>query len=200
MASFRLLGSPVKAPGKPRTEVPTLEFVTITGQPSENRARNSKQVRIHAMRDYIRKSKDSISPAVESIHNDGEEPSTFKGKFKLEIRPQKNKHNSKWRPKPRISQASDSKESLEPLSLSFSSESSSRSNSNHENNELSWKHSPRLVLSIGHGFDPFDTLAFHVGPLSERGLYHCEHSSGIFLDFTRIRGMLHLLGNLACSI
>jgi hypothetical protein len=60
---------------------PMLEFVTITGRPSESRAEISKQVRTQVMRDYLWKHKQGVVvKAVESI--DLEELSRYKGRFK----------------------------------------------------------------------------------------------------------------------
>ncbi|KAH8687443.1 hypothetical protein BGZ60DRAFT_393600 [Tricladium varicosporioides] len=175
VVALRPLGSPVQALGEPRTEVPMLEFVTITGQPSKNQAQKSKQVRIHAMRDYIRKSKGNVAPTVKSIH-DNANPSTFKNKFKLETWSRKNKHQLKENPKPRIIRPPDPKRSLEPRGQSLTSESLPGSNATYGNSKFLWKCSLNPLFSIGYGFDPFDTLAFHVGPLSERGLYHYHNS------------------------
>ncbi|KAF4628236.1 hypothetical protein G7Y89_g9915 [Cudoniella acicularis] len=163
-------------------EASALEFVTITGRPSEHYAENSKQVRVHAMRDYIRKSKNGADAviAVKNVHP--EEPSRYKGRFRLNT----TSHNSKSKAKPKTRATPKSKDT-HPRRISSTPATAIASQSKDLHGDTSdqdfqkedsfgYQQSPKRVSFLGHWLDPFNTLAVQLTPLSERGFYHYHTS------------------------
>jgi hypothetical protein len=140
---------------------PMLEFVTITGRPTtKNSPETSKQVRTQAMRDYLWKHKQASSGVVKIVESvDPEEPSTYKGRFKLNTWSHKIKTKSKHKRQVR------SEVDLDVVHLRGT-----------VGEGASGGHfpAPRLSFSFGTGLDPFNALAIPLTPSRDQILEHCE--------------------------
>ncbi|KAE9375227.1 hypothetical protein N431DRAFT_555700 [Stipitochalara longipes BDJ] len=151
----------------------TFEFVTITSEPSTmSQNGTSKQVRTQAMRDYLRKqNKEAITGVREVVSAVTlEEPSQYKGRFKLNTWTHKAKKKS--------SSARKSKSrGVELLELEVASQALVTQGANGELKDQSWQdinagRLPNSAFSVNHRLDPFDSLAVQLGPHSEKLLTH----------------------------
>lgn len=145
---------------------PMLEFVTITGQPTtKNSPKISKQVRTQAMRDYLWKHKQGRGEAntLESVRP--EEPSKYKGRFKLDSWSHKTKTKAKNKQQVHSGNDTNAVHLIRALG---------------EGAYMVRSPSPGLSFSFRAGLDPFNTLAVPLLPSSDRILKHCELS--VFLD------------------
>lgn len=147
------------------------EFVTLTDEPSKaTRNETSKIVRVHAMRDYLRRqNQEAMTGIVEA-------PKIFpvkglswhKTRFKL------NSWTHKTREKA-INERQSKKTPSKPRKAKHTS-SQPRVGSEEESAIYSVVPSPFLPAVSG-SLDPFDSLSVKLGPLSQRLLVHCECNS-----------------------
>lgn len=142
-------------------EAPMLEFVTITGRPTtKNSPETSRQVRTQAMRDYLWKHKQASAGVVKIVENvDPEEPSKYKGRFKLDTWSHKTQAKSKHKRQVR----SENDKGVVHLV-----------GARREGASGVYFPSPRLSFSFETGLDPFNALAVPLVSSSDRILQHCE--------------------------
>lgn len=157
-------------------ESKTFEFVTITSQPSAiNRKATSKTVRTQAMRDYLRKqNKEAITgiPEVASAVS-LEEPSRYKGRFKLNTWTHKAKRKSVEGRKGRSRDVGEQIKS-QAMVVRGGDVAASLALETQGWNPISPRHLPNSVFSVSGRLDPFDSLAIQLGPQSENILNHCQ--------------------------
>lgn len=130
----------------------------------------SKQVRTQAMRDYLRKqTKEAITGVPEILPPPVtlEEPSQYKGRFKLNSWTHKAKTKSLNTRKARPRDVEDGVVSQEIVVQ--------RGNGGAEDRQaMNAGRLPNSVFSINGLLDPFETLAIQLGPYSENLLVHCQ--------------------------
>jgi hypothetical protein len=154
-----------------------LEFVTITGRPTtKNSPETSRQVRTQAMRDYLWKHKQAsaghgVAKILESV--DPEEPSKYKGRFRLNTW----SHKTKTKHKRQVRSESDT-DVVHLVGARGERASGDQSPS------------PRVSFSFGTGLDPFNALAVPLVPLSDRILEHCEFSN-FLVSAPRVKSSKH---------
>jgi hypothetical protein len=154
-------------------ESKTFEFVTITSQPSAlDHNETSKRVRTQAMRDYLRKqNKEAITGVPEVVLPVAlEEPSRYKGRFKLNTWTHKAQKKSK---NARSSKSQNVEEEIADQELiSFSRSAPSLEELGDAGlRATSPLQFPNPVFS---GLDPFNSLAIQLEPHSENLLVHCQ--------------------------
>ncbi|KUJ17967.1 uncharacterized protein LY89DRAFT_732670 [Mollisia scopiformis] len=158
-----------------RRDVKQFEFVTLTSQPTMITTRQtSKTVRKQAMNDYLRKqNRQATTGIVETVESvQLEEPSRYKGKFKLDTWSHKTKTKAILARRTKLSHdesPSANEESL-PTIGSWAPSSLARVTAWQpiERDDLL----PRIFSPSTSSIDPFDTLAIRLGPLSENLLVH----------------------------
>jgi hypothetical protein len=172
---------------------PILEFITITGKPSDtNRNETSKKVRTQAMRDYLRKqNRQALSGVVEIVANaNPEEPSQYKGRFKL------NSWSHKAQTKSLQSRrVADRKLVVRPRVIELVQPQIRPSTAVAPDDSVPdvqmWQPQyPNSVFSLDtRRVDPFDSLSINLGPRSEKLLVHCEFSSFFYSPGSRKNSM-----------
>jgi len=153
-------------------ETRTFEFVTITTQPSTmSQSGTSKQVRTQAMRDYLRKqNKEAITGIPEVLSAVAlEEPSQYKGRFKLNT----------WTHKAKRKSPNARKQKSRDVEIEVASEALVTQGAKGRMKDESWQainagRLPNSVFSVNGRLDPFNTLAVQLGPHSEKILTHCQ--------------------------
>lgn len=154
------------------------EFVTLTSEPSTITTREtSKTVRKQAMNDYLRKQNrqatTGIPQVVESVHLD--EPSRYKGKFKLNTWTHKTKTKAILARRVKSLEEQDAISDLEDLLLPTGSSSTLTIVSPWS--LISSDRPPLRIFSPSTAsLDPFNTSAIRLGPNSEKLLVHCTPS------------------------
>ena len=157
-------------------ETKTFEFVTITNQPSKvNRDETSRQVRTQAMRDYLRKqTKEAITGVAEVVSAVIlEEPSQYKGRFKLNTWTHKTKTKSLNAGKARSKDVGE-QAARQGMVLNDWGAANFGNLRSHEWQSTRAGRLPNLVISVNARLDPFDSLAIQLGPHSENLLVHCQ--------------------------
>ena len=154
-------------------ETKTFEFVTITSQPSAlNRNETSKRVRTQAMRDYLRKQNKEATTGVPEVVSPValEEPSRYKGRFKLNTWTHKAQKRSTTARNTKSQHVEKGIADQALTSLSRSSPSSE------EPGHAGWRGTSPLQLPnpVFSRLDPFDSLAIQLKPQSENLLIHCQ--------------------------
>lgn len=153
-------------------EARTFEFVTITSQPSTmSQSGTSKQVRTQAMRDYLRKqNKEAITGIPEVLTAVTlEEPSQYKGRFKLNT----------WTHKAKKKSSNARKQKSRDVEFEVASEALVTQGAKGETENHAWQAIdagllPNSAFSANGRLDPFNTLAIQLGPHSEKILTHCQ--------------------------
>ena len=154
----------------------TFEFVTITSQPSAtNRNETSKQVRTQAMRDYIRKqTKEAITGVTEVVsHVNLEEPSRYKGRFKLNTWSHKTKTKATNARNAKLRDL-DERETVEEVAVRGQDVAKVGDLEFQGWQAITPMRLPNPVFSSYGRMDPFNSLAIRLGPSSENLLIHCQ--------------------------
>jgi hypothetical protein len=139
-----------------------LEFVTVTGKPGINEDETSKRIRTQVMRDYLRKQHRYATTGYDDVMVpvQPENPSKYKGKFKLDTWSHKTKTKYLTHRPVEKRQKKVEQQSLRSLKSS-----------------RSWPREVSDQLNIdwtSADLDPFDSLAIKIGPSSQKLLVHCE--------------------------
>jgi hypothetical protein len=156
----------------------SFEFVTVTGQPSPNsRFETSKRVRTQAMRDYLRKqNRQATAGIVEVIAGaNPEQPSVYKGKFKLNSWSHKTKSKSM---KARHARQVEGEVPDAGEEVVEEAGTSSTKVSRQPSEAWQLRRSPQpyseLITTRVSLLDPFNSLSIELRPLSDRLLVHCQ--------------------------
>ncbi|KAH8808106.1 fungal-specific transcription factor domain-containing protein [Xylogone sp. PMI_703] len=153
-----------------QNEVQALEFVTISGPSEIKAAETSKRIRIHAMKDYVRKQHNQVVVGDSGDRTTPDprhtSPSLYRGKFKLHSWTHKAKAKSLAKQKLRALEREQILENTERLLSGTRSQVTPRSR----------KQGPPAIIS-GSKVDPFDSLAVPLQPRSEQLLirYHTTY-------------------------
>jgi hypothetical protein len=146
----------------------TFEFVTVINEPSVvDRHETSKKVRTQAMRDYLRKqTKEAVTGVPEVVTSVIlEEPSRYKGRFKLNTWSHKSKKKG------------TGARNLEPRGVKR--RESTEEVHGGEVVASGWQPIgplllPNRVFSVNRILDPFDSLSIPLEPQDEKLLVHCQ--------------------------
>jgi hypothetical protein len=154
-----------------------LEFVTLTGRPPQSNVEISKQVRTHAMRDYVRKSRNKrlIVTTTPLVSEDMPKPPQLKGKFKLDSWTHNSKAKSKSRPSNSFLASKDTAMTVPAIGLGGRNSGDYVAGFKQTSNHNLIPHQlPRVAISLASRVDPFNSLSITMGPLSDHLLSYCE--------------------------
>ncbi|RFU27439.1 hypothetical protein B7463_g8899, partial [Scytalidium lignicola] len=153
-------------------EGPSFEFVTISGPSEIKAAETSKRIRIHAMKNYVRKQHQQavIGDEKVSIDQTHTSPSLYKGKFKLDSWTHKAKTKSLLQQKVKALASEQMIDTTNTPAPIIQDQEILRPR------KLRQPSSPPVVISTSK-VDPFDSLVISLQPRSEQLLvrYHTAY-------------------------